>query len=108
LKANLANLPPIRVHVGDDEMLLDDAERYVERAVAAWVNATLNVWDGMPHGFLGGAGQLSATGKARRDRCVHRPALAGRRKPDLGEHISVAADLSALVAILSRPVPRAG
>jgi len=40
---------PIRVHVGDDEVLLDDSRRYVERAVAAGVDAALDVWMGMPH-----------------------------------------------------------
>src|SRR6266566_3448748 len=35
LYGDLSRLPPIRVHVGDDEVLLDDSRRYVERAVAA-------------------------------------------------------------------------
>src|SRR5712675_329327 len=35
----LSGLPPVRVHVGDDEVLLDDSRRYVERAVAAGVDA---------------------------------------------------------------------
>src|ERR1700730_8026075 len=39
LSADLTGLPPIRVHVGDDEVLLDDSRRYVERAVAAGVDA---------------------------------------------------------------------
>ncbi len=56
----LAGLPPVRVHVGDDEVLLDDSRRYVERAVAAGVDARLDVWEGMPHGFLSGAGRLAA------------------------------------------------
>jgi epsilon-lactone hydrolase len=30
LYANLSGLPPIRVHVEDDEALLDDSRRYVE------------------------------------------------------------------------------
>jgi monoterpene epsilon-lactone hydrolase len=52
LYGDLSGLPPIRVHVGDDEVLLDDARRYVERAVAAGVDARLDVWMGMPHGFV--------------------------------------------------------
>lgn len=60
LYANLSGLPAIRVHVGDDEVLLDDSRRYVERAVAAGVDATLDVWMGMPHGFINGVGQLDA------------------------------------------------
>ena len=35
----------------DDEVLLDDSLRYVERAVAAGVDARADVWMGMPHGF---------------------------------------------------------
>jgi len=50
LYENLAGLPPIRVHVGGDEMLLDDSRRYVERAVAAGVDARVDVWKGMAHG----------------------------------------------------------
>jgi epsilon-lactone hydrolase len=64
LYGDLAGLPPIRVHVGDDEVLLDDSLRYVERAVAAGVDAKLDVWEGMPHGFLGGVGHLEATSQA--------------------------------------------
>ena len=60
----LIGLPPIRVHVGDDEVLLDDSLRYVERAVAAGVDAKLDVWEGMPHGFLGGIGKFNAAAHA--------------------------------------------
>jgi epsilon-lactone hydrolase len=52
LYGDLSGLPPIRVQVGDDELLLDDSRRYVERAVAAGVDAELDVWMGMPHGFV--------------------------------------------------------
>ena len=67
LHGELAGLPPIRVHVGDDEVLLDDSRRYVERAVAADVDATLDVWEGMPHGFLGGIGRFAAASRALAD-----------------------------------------
>jgi acetyl esterase/lipase len=60
LYGDLSGLPPIRVHVGDDEVLLDDSRRYVERAVAASVDAELDVWMGMPHGFVTGIGQFDA------------------------------------------------
>jgi monoterpene epsilon-lactone hydrolase len=33
LYGDLAGLPPIRVHVGNDEGLLDDSLRYVERTL---------------------------------------------------------------------------
>jgi len=52
LYADLSDLPPVRIHVGDDEVLLDDSRRYVERAVAAGVDAKLDIWMGMPHGFV--------------------------------------------------------
>jgi len=61
LYGELAGLPPIRVHVGDDEVLLDDSRRYVERAVAAGVDARVDVWEGMAHGFLSGIGRLAAS-----------------------------------------------
>src|ERR1700694_1059651 len=60
LYRDLSGLPPIRVHVGDDEVLLDDSRRYVERAVAVGVAAELDVWMGMPHGFVTGIGQFDA------------------------------------------------
>jgi monoterpene epsilon-lactone hydrolase len=60
LYGDLSGLPPIRVHVGDDEVLLDDSRRYVERAVAAGVDAELDVWMGMPHGFVTGIGSFDA------------------------------------------------
>jgi acetyl esterase/lipase len=64
LRADLAGLPPIRVHVGDDEVLLDDSVRFVDRALAAGVDAKLDVWEGMVHGFPGSVGQLSASTQA--------------------------------------------
>ncbi len=64
LHADLAGLPPIRVQVGDDEVLLDDSVRFVERAVAAGVDARVDVWEGMVHGFHGGIGRLAASAEA--------------------------------------------
>lgn len=64
LYGNLEGLPPIRVHVGDDEVLLDDSLRYVKRAVAAGVDAKVDVWRGMPHGFVIGVGKLKAAAES--------------------------------------------
>ena len=64
LWGDLASLPPIRVHVGDAEMLLDDSRRYVAKAVAAGTDARLDVWAGMPHGFPSAVGRLAAAGDA--------------------------------------------
>jgi monoterpene epsilon-lactone hydrolase len=62
LHSHLAGMPPVRIHVGDDEVLLDD--RYIGRAVAAGVDARLDVWLGMPHGFPGSIGRLKAAAQA--------------------------------------------
>src|SRR6185437_6902400 len=43
LFGNLRGLPPVRVHVGDEEILLEDSRRYVARAVEAGVDAELDV-----------------------------------------------------------------
>lgn len=64
LYGKLAGLPPIRVHVGNDEVLLDDSLRYVERAVASGVDGRVDVWEGMPHGFVSGIGTLAAANQA--------------------------------------------
>jgi phosphinothricin tripeptide acetyl hydrolase len=49
LFADLRGLPPLLIHVGSDEVLLDDAVQLAERAKAAGVDATLEVWDRMIH-----------------------------------------------------------
>jgi len=64
LYARLSGMPPLCIHVGDDEVLLDDSLRYVERATAAGVDARLHVWMGMPHGFPGSVGKLKAAAQA--------------------------------------------
>jgi acetyl esterase/lipase len=60
LYARLDNLPPIRIDVGDDEVLLADSIRYTEQARAAGVEITLTVWEGMPHVFQSSLGQFLA------------------------------------------------
>lgn len=47
--ADLANLPPMLIQVGSDEVLLDDARTLERRARAAHVDAELEIWDGMIH-----------------------------------------------------------
>ncbi|WP_174733315.1 alpha/beta hydrolase [Mesobacillus harenae] len=51
IHADLSGLPPMIVHVGNDEILLDDSVRLVTRARDAGVDATLKVWEGMWHVF---------------------------------------------------------
>ncbi len=64
LDGQLAGMPPVRIHVGDDEVLLDDSRCYAERAVTAGVDARLDVWMGMPHGFPANIGKLRAAAEA--------------------------------------------
>jgi epsilon-lactone hydrolase len=64
LLGDLRGLPPMRLYLGDDEILLEDSRRYVARAVEAGVDAKLDVWLGMPHGFVGSVGNLSAANNA--------------------------------------------
>jgi monoterpene epsilon-lactone hydrolase len=64
LVSQIVGLPPVRIHVGDDEVLLDDSLRYVARAVAAGVDARADVWMGMPHGFPTSVGRLKAAAQA--------------------------------------------
>jgi monoterpene epsilon-lactone hydrolase len=59
-----SGMPSTRIHVGDDEVLLDDSLRYVERAVVAGVDARADVWMGMPHGFPASIGRLKAAAQA--------------------------------------------
>jgi epsilon-lactone hydrolase len=61
---DLSGFPPVRLHVGDAEVLLDDSVRWIERAVAAGVDARLDIWEGLPHGFIGSIGQMQAADTA--------------------------------------------
>jgi len=49
LFADLRGLPPLLIQVGGDEVLLDDATELADRAKAAGVDTTLEVWDRMIH-----------------------------------------------------------
>jgi len=49
LYANLADLPPLLVHVGSDEVLLDDALGLADRARKAGVDVTVEEWPAMIH-----------------------------------------------------------
>jgi len=49
LFADLHGLPPLLVHVGTAETLLDDATALAARARAAGVDVTLEAWDDMIH-----------------------------------------------------------
>lgn len=49
LHGDLAGLPPLLIHVGSREMLLDDSTRFAEKAGLAGVDVTLEPWDEMIH-----------------------------------------------------------
>jgi monoterpene epsilon-lactone hydrolase len=49
LHADLLGLPPMLIHVGDAEVLLDDSTRVAEHAKSAGVKVTLEVWPDMIH-----------------------------------------------------------
>lgn len=49
LFADLAGLPPLLIHVGSEEVLRDDAVALADRAKAAGVDATLEIWPDMVH-----------------------------------------------------------
>jgi acetyl esterase/lipase len=64
LHGDFGGMPPLLIQVGDDEVLLDDSRRYAERAFTAGVDARLDVWIGMPHGFHASIGKLKAATQA--------------------------------------------
>jgi monoterpene epsilon-lactone hydrolase len=49
--AALHRLPPLLIHVGSHEVLLDDSTRLAERSQAAGVTVTLRHWPVVPHGW---------------------------------------------------------
>jgi epsilon-lactone hydrolase len=51
LYADLHHLPPLLIHVGEAETLLDDSTRIADRARAQGVEVELKKWTDMPHVF---------------------------------------------------------
>ncbi len=49
LYAELGGLPPMLIHAGTYEMLLDDSRRLAERARAAGTEVTVRTWPVVPH-----------------------------------------------------------
>jgi acetyl esterase/lipase len=54
--ADLHGLPPMMIHVGDDEILLSDAIRLAERAEQATLLVELHIWEGLWHCFFAWSG----------------------------------------------------
>lgn len=53
--ADLRGLPPMLVHAGGDEVMLDDSRIFADRAKAAGVEVSFKIYDGMWHVPEGGA-----------------------------------------------------
>lgn len=51
LYADFTGLPPLLIHVGEDEVLRDDSTRLAERARAAGVRVQLKIWPVVPHAW---------------------------------------------------------
>jgi acetyl esterase/lipase len=64
LYADLRGLPPLLIHVGDAEVILDDSTRLAARAREAGVAVSLEIWDEMPHVFPAFAGLLPEADQA--------------------------------------------
>ena len=64
LYADLRGLPPLLIHVGDAEVILDDSTRLAAAARAAGVAVSLKVWAEMPHVFPAFAGLLPEADQA--------------------------------------------
>ena len=65
LFAAVGNHPPTRIHVGDDELLHDNSiAPYGRKAAEAGADVTVDLWQGMAHGFGSGVGRLAAAGAA--------------------------------------------
>jgi monoterpene epsilon-lactone hydrolase len=62
--ADLAGFPPILLHVGTNELLLDDSVRLAERAREAGVDVILAVTAGVPHVFQAFVGTLDEADQA--------------------------------------------
>jgi epsilon-lactone hydrolase len=57
---NLTGLPPIQMHVGTSEILLDDTLNYAARVQAAGGQVAAHVWQDMPHVFPSSFNMLEA------------------------------------------------
>lgn len=64
LYGDLTDLPPVLLHVGEDEILLDDLRRYADRTAQSGSPAELHEWQGMVHVFPASLTLLSAAREA--------------------------------------------
>ena len=55
LWGDFAQLPPLLIHVGETEVLLDDARRLQDKMLAAGRSSQLRIFKGVPHGWQFGS-----------------------------------------------------
>ena len=67
LYGDLAGLPPVRMDVGEDDVLLDDAVRYGERFEQEGGTIEVHSWEGMMHVFPANVAVLKAAWEALND-----------------------------------------
>jgi acetyl esterase/lipase len=65
--ADLRGLPPLLIHAGGDEVMLDDSRIFAERARAAGVEVSFKIYDGMWHVHHGGAPEVPESMQAYSD-----------------------------------------
>jgi acetyl esterase/lipase len=64
LFGDLAGLPPVMLHVGEDDVLRDDSVRYGERCERAGGDSQVHTWEGMIHVFPSNVALLKAAREA--------------------------------------------
>jgi monoterpene epsilon-lactone hydrolase len=64
LYGDLASLPPVRMHVGEDDVLLDDSVRFGERFEREGGAIQVHTWQGMIHVFPSNVALLKAAKEA--------------------------------------------
>ncbi len=67
LHANLQGLPPLLIHVGDNEVLLSDSVRFAQKAKDHGVDVELKVWQNAPHVFQLFAGAVPQSNAALKE-----------------------------------------
>jgi acetyl esterase/lipase len=80
LDDEITTMPPVRIHVGDAEVLLDDALRFTQKADQAGLNCETHVWEGMIHVFPSNFAMLEAAAAAVEDIGAFLADLLGSRQ----------------------------
>ena len=79
--ADLAGLPPLLIHVGADEVLLDDSTRLAERARSAGVRVELKIWPVVPHAWQLAVGKVPEAGQSLRESAAFLRGLVSQEAP---------------------------